>query len=564
VTDPFAIVPYPLSGAYMDRLERKVGEPLRYLDVPSLRRLGHRALLEELRQGRGRPCFLPLEDPSSMPLLPIVTILAALSGASSIEVVGPDLERRRISAAAALPATGRLCLGTLRLQAAARRARRELRELERSPRVETRASKRSVVYLNANLWYGLKAGGSVAHVAGVVNALLERGFPVDVAAAAPQPLVDARAGFVQLSLRGSFGLPSELNQYAFSQSAADLLGHRAGAAPSGLIYQRHSFGSYAGAAVSRSTRIPLVLEYNGSEVWVARHWGRPSRDEPLALAAEEVSLRHAHLVVTVSHVLGDELRARGVEDHRLLVQPNGVDQKRFDPGRLEPDGRRVRDRLGLPPEAIVVAFVGTFGHWHGAEVLAQVARVLAENDPEWVARHTVRFLFVGDGIRLPAVRRELGRHGGAVSLLPGLVAQPETPSYLAAADIVVSPHVPNDDGTPFFGSPTKLFEYMIMAKGIVASDLEQIGDVLRPALDADELPTGAPQGGYLAVLARPGDPESLCRGIRFLVERPDWRSALGGEARRRALTAHTWTHHVDAIIERLASLDLIDPAWRDE
>ena len=49
--------------------------------------------------------------------------------------------------------------------------------------------------------------------------------------------------------------------------------------------------------------MPLVVEYNGSEVWVARHWGRSLRYEHLALQAEEVLLRHAHVVVTVSDVL---------------------------------------------------------------------------------------------------------------------------------------------------------------------------------------------------------------------------------------------------------------------
>ena len=53
------------------------------------------------------------------------------------------------------------------------------------------------------------------------------------------------------------------------------------------------------------------------------------------------------------------------------------------------------------------------------------------------------------------------------------------PSLLDACDILVSPHVPLDAGAEFFGSPTKLFEYMAMGKGIVASRLGQIGEVLQ-------------------------------------------------------------------------------------
>jgi glycosyltransferase involved in cell wall biosynthesis len=78
---------------------------------------------------------------------------------------------------------------------------------------------------------------------------------------------------------------------------------------------------------------------------------------------------------------------------------------------------------------------------------------------------------------------------------------------------------------------------MAAGKAIVASDLDQIGDVLR-----DEL----------AVLVRPGDPDDLARGLRGLVESPERRSELGARARERALERYTWGHHVDAIREALA------------
>src|SRR5207237_125725 len=76
-----------------------------------------------------------------------------------------------------------------------------------------------------------------------------------------------------------------------------------------------------------------------------------------------------------------------------------------------------------------------------------------------------------------------------------LVPQDDGPEHLAAADLLVSPHVTNPDGTPFFGSPTKLFEYMAMGRPIVASDLEQIGQTL--------------EHGRTAWLVPPGDVEAL-------------------------------------------------------
>jgi len=55
------------------------------------------------------------------------------------------------------------------------------------------------------------------------------------------------------------------------------------------------------------------------------------------------------------------------------------------------------------------------------------------------------------------------------------------------------------------------------------------------------------------VLTRPGDVDSLLRGIRFAVERPDWRAALGAAARQRIGERYTWRHHVAAILERVGA-----------
>jgi glycosyltransferase involved in cell wall biosynthesis len=118
----------------------------------------------------------------------------------------------------------------------------------------------------------------------------------------------------------------------------------------------------------------------------------------------------------------------------------------------------------------------------------------------------------------------------------------------------MSPHVPNADGSPFFGSPTKLFEYMAMARAIVASDLDQIGDVLRRSYRVPALPAGpcAADEDRLAVLVTPGDREQLLEGLRFLVERPDYREALGRNARAEVLAHYTWERNVDAVVRRLA------------
>src|SRR5262249_28738315 len=167
----------------------------------------------------------------------------------------------------------------------------------------------------------------------------------------------------------------------------------------------------------------------------------------------------------------------------------------------------------------------------------------------------LRFLLIGDGLTMPEVRRLIAQAGAEPFVtLPGLVPQEATPRYLAASDIFVSPHVANTDESRFFGSPTKLFEYMAMGKPIVASDLEQIGAVLAPSLAASQLPGTEPSDVApepVAVLTRPGEVPELVASLRFLVDRPQWRASLGSAARRHALARFTWDHHVQAILEGL-------------
>ena len=121
-----------------------------------------------------------------------------------------------------------------------------------------------------------------------------------------------------------------------------------------------------------------------------------------------------------------------------------------------------------------------------------------------------------------------------------LIPQSEGSKYLAACDILVSPHVPNPDGSPFFGSPTKLFEYMSMGKAIVASNLDQIGEVL--------------SDNETAILVKPGDSTELALGIEKLINNERLRQELGESARIEAMTNYTWHEHTKRIIAAIQEL----------
>ena len=388
------------------------------------------------------------------------------------------------------------------------------------------------LYLRADLSFGVKAGGSVGHTAGVINHLGDFAAPPIVITSDPVPTVSSAIEAHTIVPDEAFWNYQELPAFVMNRAVTRTATRVAGARVPAFIYQRYTLNGYAAVQLARRWQVPLVTEYNGSEVWVARHWGRPLAYQTLSTRIEQINLRAAHLVSVVSRPLADEVIALGVDPARVLVNPNGVEPDRYRP---DLDAGALRSRLGLEGRT-VIGFIGTFGPWHGAEVLAQALVEMLRARPEFADR--VRLLWIGDGATLPAVR-EILRSGGVLDacVFTGLVPQAEGPAYLAACDIYASPHVPNQDGTPFFGSPTKLFEYMAMGRGIVASSLDQIAEVL--------------EDGHTALLVPPGDARALAVALARLVDDPALQTRLGAQARTAALERYSWREHVRRTVDAL-------------
>ena len=153
----------------------------------------------------------------------------------------------------ALARVAALAEATVDAQRALRRARRETAALLQAERLDTRVESKSLLYLNANLWFGVKAGGSVAHVAGVVNGFAGLGYEVVVASPGQPPLVRSDLSFHPLPPPRAFGLPIEANHIRFSQAVA-----RTTVARPGFVYQRMSVLNYAGTGLARRLRVRLV------------------------------------------------------------------------------------------------------------------------------------------------------------------------------------------------------------------------------------------------------------------------------------------------------------------
>ncbi len=296
----------------------------------------------------------------------------------------------------------------------------------------------------------------------------------------------------------------------------------------GALYQRHCRFAIGGALLAQRLQVPLILEYNGPQGWIADHWD-PTPFKQLVRLCEEVTLRSATRIIVVSEALRAELLLRRIAAERICVNPNAVDADFFCPGRGRANGRK---ELNVAQGEVLIGFVGSFSFWHGIEVLQQaILRLLSKGLP-----CRLRFVLIGDGLLHGEMRSALAEYekAGAV-IFTGPLPREKVAEYLDATDILVAPHVPMPDGSRFFGSPTKLFEYMAMGKGIVASRLEQLAEVL--------------EHERTAWLVTPGDAEELAEGILRLAVDPELRSALGSAARRIAIERHSWSHNVACALD---------------
>jgi glycosyltransferase involved in cell wall biosynthesis len=244
-------------------------------------------------------------------------------------------------------------------------------------------------------------------------------------------------------------------------------------------------------------------------------------------ALERRNLLSASLIVVVSDVLKEQLEHSGIAGERVLVSPNGVDVEHLARYRARL-ASEWREQIGRP-QALTVGFVGTFGPWHGVELLPDL--IAATPATQWI--------LIGAGGPLHTrVKVEIDARGlGERVLMPGLVTHARALELLSACDVCVSPHVPNADGSRFFGSPTKLFEYMGLGKAIVASDLEQIGDVIEHERNG--------------LLHSPGDVDAAAAAIERTLGDPDLRERLGAAALADATERYSWTARVRQILDAL-------------
>ncbi len=397
-----------------------------------------------------------------------------------------------------------------------------------------------ILYLRTVYWFNLSSGGSVGHTAGVINAFMKK---IDLTVVSN----DSLPGVIPpVRIIKPFRIELFSNEYSeliyslvLKKKLKSIISNI------DVVYQRYSGFSFIGCWIAKEHNKIFVLEFNSSDVWKLKNWSGEKNAIiriskilvkkilflPIVKRIEKYNLSNASLIVVVSKVLKNQLTGMGIPESKILVNPNGVDVNQYCPTVL---GDKIRAKYLIKGQEIVLGFIGTFGQWHGVIEMAK-AIVLFFNKNEY---RDVKFLLVGNGNLWLETRDIISKAGlDEMVIFVGQIPQEQGPSYLAACDILLSPHISNPDGTEFFGSPTKLFEYMAMGKAIIASNLNQIGEILEHKQNA--------------MLVEPGNIIAMVDAMHQLILDENLRKKLGNNARKHVIENYTWDVHVENILAKV-------------
>lgn len=286
-----------------------------------------------------------------------------------------------------------------------------------------------------------------------------------------------------------------------------------------LIYERYDLYATAAARIAKRFQIPYVIEVNAPLLIEQRRVVHLPR---VAKAYQRRTLSKADLLVGVSPEICSMLR-NTVSGPRILLVENGVDETAFTPSI---SGENVRQRLGLS-DKLVVGYKGSLRSWQGVSTLIDAASVLLQS------RDDVRFLIAGGGNNLGRYEEQVRQLGLADKvMLIGPVPHNHAPEHIAAFDVCVAPYAPHRD---FYFSPIKLREYIAMRKPIVASNVPQIGRLIRHGEDG--------------LLAEPGDKHDFAEKIASLLDDPDLRGRLARSVYERHSGKMSWTRCAESVLE---------------
>jgi D-inositol-3-phosphate glycosyltransferase len=367
------------------------------------------------------------------------------------------------------------------------------------------------------------AGGMNVYVLEVSRRLAEMGVAVDVFTRATSstlpPVVEVAPGvLVRHVVAGPYegldkvDLPAQLCTFT-----SEVLRVEARHDPGfyDLVHSHYWLSGQVGRVAGSRWAVPLV--HSAHTLGKVKNASLADGDapEPLArLIGEDRVVAEADRLVASTADEAHQLQSLyGARDDQVVTVPPGVDLELF---RMA-DASAARTRLGVPPDAVLLLFVGRIQPLKAPDLLLRAVPELLERQPE--LRHRLQVAVVGgpsgSGLDRPEALHKLAARLGITDLVrfePPAGAE-QLADWYRAADVTVVP------------SHSESF-------GLVALESQACGTpVVASAVGG--LPTAVRDGvsGLLVDSRRPAD---FAAAIDRLVAAPGLRVAMAGAARMHA------------------------------
>ena len=248
-----------------------------------------------------------------------------------------------------------------------------------------------------------------------------------------------------------------------------------------IVHTHTSKAGFVGRVAARWAGAPVIIHTSHGHVFYGYFGPILTR---LFLTLERWCARFTDRIITLTERGRREHLDLGVGlPEQYSVIPSGVPLENFfpDPGR----GRRVRERLGIPPDAPVLGTVGRLTAVKDQRTLIAAAKILEDRHPDLVV------LLIGDGGlkgKLEAQTRDLGLEGR----IRFLGWQPDVPELLNALDVFVLCSL-NE------GMGRALVEAMASGLPVVTTNVGGMPDLVEEGVSGCLVPAGAPDALAAAV-----------------------------------------------------------------
>lgn len=244
---------------------------------------------------------------------------------------------------------------------------------------------------------------------------------------------------------------------------------------------------------------------------------------PVETYFEENFRAKADGTTVINHVLEQKAVALGIPAGKILHLPNGANVTEIKPQ----DKTTARNRLGLPNNAPILAYTGAI-FLEDAQLMADAFKKV------YLAHPQAKLLIIGyNNIEIEQLIPEATQN----IIRTGPVSFNDLTDYIAAADIGWLPLKNNGANQGRF--PMKLFDFMAAGRPVVATDVADIGSLVRDK--------------HVGLVSS-DNPDAFTQATLRLIEDKDMQFEMGQNGRFVAENEFAWpvvTSQLEAFYQKI-------------